>query len=905
MSLKIRIFGTFLALSLAVLGIWLIRNRQQLPRECVDFGPRITLNFNLDWRFFKGDPSGAAKPSFDDRSWSSVSTPHTYNDTDTFDDWSIPGHRGEQNQWSGRTWYRKTFTLPAGCKGKTVVIEFEAVRQVAEVYLNGKLLGTAKSGFTPFAFDLTPYLETDGCPNVLAVMCDNRFMKDPVDPRYLEELVTSTKGGRPLPDQNLLRRAYEVNSGIPEDLEDLRADQIPWNNPHWHPAHGGIYRNVRLHVLDPLHITLPLFSFLQTAGPYAYVSDVNPMEAKVHLEVPIHNGRSLRQAVELNAEIFTADGRTVLTFSDECKLDPGADGVINLVGTLSRPCLWAPAHPYLYRIACTLRLHGVVIDTCEIPFGIRTARWDQATGLALNGEHLKLHGWGQRSTDEWPGLGTAMPDWMHFFTLQLMREAGGNFVRWGHCAGGPASISAGDRLGLICDQPGLDGSYDTFGAAWQLRSDAFRDTIVYFRNNPSILLWEAGNWKICRQHALELRALADRYDPHGGRAFTFRRAVGNLADLIDVDLGTEGTSDLDHIPLVEAEYDREESPRRVWDKSSPPHWGYPEAVGQPYQLTSEEYACNQVSQYVRKLGADSHCGGANWIFSDTTSGGRVGVEVARASGEVDAVRLPKEAYYVCQAMFADGPQLHIIGHWTYLPHTTKTVYVVSNAEQVELFVNDRSLGLGQVSDRYLFEFPNVAFEPGQIRAVARSGGKDVATRVKRTSASPYMLRLTPILGPGGLCADGNDVVLIDVEVLDPAGERYPLSQAKVDFQIEGPGVWRGGYNSGKPHSTNHPSLDLEGGINRVAIRSTREPGKIVIRARAQNLMSAQLIIESHPVTVANGCTENVPDLATKISPPEPTRTESSAVISSASRLRPATDSLSVPLPTPIPPSPEE
>src|SRR5258708_7282420 len=117
-------------------------------------GDRLTLNFNPDWKFIKTDLPEATQPGFDDRAWTTVSTPHTFNDTDTFDDWSLPGHRGELNQWGGRTWYRKTFTAPEFFKGRKVYIEFEAVRQVAEIYLNGKLLGVSKTGFTPFGFDL-------------------------------------------------------------------------------------------------------------------------------------------------------------------------------------------------------------------------------------------------------------------------------------------------------------------------------------------------------------------------------------------------------------------------------------------------------------------------------------------------------------------------------------------------------------------------------------------------------------------------------------------------------------------------------------------------------------------------------------------------------------------------------
>ncbi|HMC62389.1 MAG TPA: hypothetical protein VKJ01_24550, partial [Candidatus Solibacter sp.] len=202
------------------------------------------LNFNPDWKFLKADPAGAAAPAFDDTAWSTVSLPHTYNDIDTFDDWSTPNHVGEMNLWSGRTWYRKTFVLPETLKGKKVFIEFEAVRQIAEVYLNGQLLGVSKTGFIPFGFDLTPRLKFGGAKNVIAVMADNRFTAE-------------------------------------TDMARIVKTDLPWNSPHWHPAHGGIYRNVYLQVADPLHISLPLYSFLQTAGPYVYATEISSNSASV------------------------------------------------------------------------------------------------------------------------------------------------------------------------------------------------------------------------------------------------------------------------------------------------------------------------------------------------------------------------------------------------------------------------------------------------------------------------------------------------------------------------------------------------------------------------------------------------------------------------------------------------
>jgi beta-galactosidase len=824
-------------------------------------GERLTLNFNPDWKFIKADPTGAAQPAFDDRGWTNVSTPHTFNDTDTFDDWSLPGHRGEQNQWSGRTWYRKTFTTPESFKGKKVFIEFEAVRQVAEVYLNGKLLGVSKTGFTPFGFDLTPHLRFDA-PNVLAVMCDNRFVKDTASADIPDSDGKGENGG-----PSLGQISKRVNAAIPDEAEKIQADQIPWNNPHWHPAHGGIFRNVYLHVTDPLHVALPLYSFLQTAGPYVYTTGISEKSATVNLQLPIHNQRANAERVEIVAKVLSPEGKTVATLKPvsttlekPAEISAGQSASYDFSGTLESPKLWEPGYPALYRLACELRVGGKTVDSCDIPFGIRTVRWDAQTGFYINGHHLKLHGWGQKPTDEWPGLGAAQPDWMHFYTLQLIKDAGGNFVRWGHCAAGPASVSATDRLGIITDQPGVDGESDTRGAAWTIRAAAFRDTIIYYRNHPSILVWEGGNQKVTREHAKELHAFVEQFDPHGNRAYTHRRADAATAEVMDIGLGTEGGREIAKLPVVEGEYDREESPRRVWDNFSPPRFGYPEAKGQTYQCTSEQFAVNEVAHYMRKLGTPEHSGGANWIFSDSTSGGRVACEVARASGEVDGVRLPKEAYYVCRAMFRADPQVHIIGHWNYPAGTKKALSVVANGEEAELFLNGKSLGRGRITDRYLFVFNDVTWEAGEIKAVSYVGGKAVASQTKHTVGEPVALRLTPITGPGGWRADGSDVALVDVEAVDAKGERCPTFERRVDFELEGPAVWRGGYNSGKTNSINATHLDLECGVNRVALRSTMVSGVIKLRARCDGLGSGSLTLKSRPFEVQNSFSMTLPGL---------------------------------------------
>ncbi len=426
-----------------------------------------------------------------------------------------------------------------------------------------------------------------------------------------------------------------------------------------------------------------------------------------------------------------------------------------------------------------------------------------------------------------------------------------------------------------------------------------RDSIIYFRNNPSILFWEAGNTVVAPDQMQQMVDLRKQWDPDGGRVIGTRgdsntaanTATTPIAEYYGVmmaqDRGVEtlagptamfrAYSDQrrDRAPIIEAEDLRDEGARRYWDDYSPPYYGFKKGPNDTYQYTSESFALQAVKrywEYWENRISNTDPAHSRWsgycsiYFTDEDADGRQdSSEVARVSGKVDAMRLPKEIYYAYRVMQNEQPDLHILGHWSYpatQPNgdkTVKTIYVIANTKSVELFVNGKSLGVNSKPDNgWAFSFPAVEFAPGSLKAVGTNGGKIVAQEELTTAGPAVALKLTPILGPNGLQADGEDVALIDVEVVDAKGQRCPTDDARVDFTCTGPGIWRGGYNSGKVDSTNNLYLNTEDGINRVAVRSTLTAGTITVAVKRDGLKPAQVQIAAKPVVVTDGIATFMP-----------------------------------------------
>jgi beta-galactosidase len=557
-------------------------------------------------------------------------------------------------------------------------------------------------------------------------------------------------------------------------------------------------------------------------------------------------------------------------------------------------------------------------------------------GVYLNDKFVYLKGFAQRASNEWAGLGGAYPDWLHDTTASQIRACHGNYIRWMHVAPQKVDADAMARYGILQICPAGDKERDATGRQWEQRLEVMRATIVYYRNNPSILFWEAGNTVVTVEQMQQMIALRKQWDPEGGRLISDRdnddvaanSALTPVAEAYEVMIGQDAKTDAltgpddifrgysaarrDRAPLIESEDFREEGARRFWDDDSPPYYKAKKGpndtwrVRSRYLFTSESFALAGIERYWaywqnRISNPDpAHSkwsGYASIYFSDSDADGRQdSSEVCRVSGKVDAVRLPKQIYDAHRVMQNEQPDLHILGHWTYpleqpatpeeplvagrpavgnrpaLPDlpaipaqpahkTVKTVYVIANTEEVELFLNGKSLGVNkQPENGFVFAFPDIAYVPGTLKAVGRNAAKVVAGQELTTAGQPAAIKLTPIVGPEGLQADGQDAALIDFEVVDAKGQRCPTDDDRVDFTISGPGIWRGGYNSGMVDSTNNLYLRTECGVNRVAVRATLTPGTITATATRPGLKPATIQVASKAVNLTEGLSSLVPQL---------------------------------------------
>jgi beta-galactosidase len=782
--------------------------------------PRAVYDFNPGWKLFVGDAPQAESVPFDDSAWKPVTLPHAWNEDDAF-------KKDIGDLATGIAWYRKHFTLPPGAAGNKVFLEFEGVRQGARIFVNGRQVGLHENGVMAFGLDISEAAVAGD--NVVAVRTDNAW----------------------------------------DYREQASGQRFQWSDKNFNANYGGIPKNVRLHVAGRLYQTLPLYSNLGTTGVYIHAGafDIAGHAATIGAESQVRNEHAQARTFSYAVSIRDRDGRLVAAFSGAPQaIAPGATATVSASARVKDLQFWSWGYGYLYDVSTTLSVDGQAVDVVHTRTGFRKTEF--ANGMIkLNDRVMQVHGYAQRTSNEWPGVGMSVPPWLSDYSNGLMLESNANMVRWMHITPWRQDVESLDRIGLPQAMPAGDSEADVKDRRWEQRVEVMRDAIIYNRNSPSILFYETGNRGVSEAHMAEMQALRERYDPHGGRAAGSREMLASKVAEYGGEMLYINKSA--RTPFWAMEYSRDEGARKFWDNLTAPyhqdgdgplHKGQDARV---YNRNQDTHAIEDVKRwydYWRErpgTGTRVSSGGVNIVFSDSNTHHR-GAENYRRSGEVDAMRIAKDGFFAHQVIW-DGwvdierPRIHIIGHWNYAPGTRKAVTVVSSAERVELFLNGKSLGSGVRSEHFLFTFGDVAWQAGELRAVGYAAdGKQVCDSTLATAGPPRALRLTERTAPGGLRADGADLALVEVEVVDAAGRRNPVALDMVDFKLDGPAEWRGGIAQGPDNYILATRLPVEGGVNRVLLRSTTQAGKIVVRASAAGLAAATLELVSQPVQVDGG-----------------------------------------------------
>lgn len=793
---------------------------------------RKKYNFNSEWKLRIGDFPKAKDTKFDDSKWKQVTLPHAFNEDEAF-------KLSIEQLTDTVVWYRKSFQIPELKSNQKVFVEFEGVRQRGDFYLNGHYLGRHENGVMAVGFDLTPHIKEG--ENVIAVRTDNDWM-------YREEGTNS---------------------------------KFQWNDRNFNANYGGIPKNVFLYVTDNVYQTLPLYSNLKTTGVYVYAQDfdIQGRKATIHAESEVRNDSKATRQFSYQVTILDADGKLMKTFQgDKVTLKAGETKTVKASAILHNLHFWSWGYGYLYTVKTALKDdNNQIFDEVSTRTGFRKTRFAEGK-IWLNDRVIQMKGYAQRTSNEWPAVGLSVPAWLSDFSNDLMVKGNANLVRWMHATPWKQDVESCDRVGLIQAMPAGDAEKDREGRQWEQRVELMRDAIIYNRNNPSILFYECGNKAISREHMIEMKAVRDKYDPFGGRAIGSRE----MLDIREAEYGGEMLyiNRNEHHPMWATEYCRDEGLRKYWDEYSYPfhkEGDGPLYKGQPatdYNRNQDELAITMIARwydYWRErpgTGNRVSSGGTKIIFSDTNTHYR-GAENYRRSGVTDAMRIEKDAFYAHQVMWdgwvdTEKDQTYIIGHWNYPDNTVKPVQVVSTGEEVELFLNGNSLGKGKRQYNFLFTFDNVAFKPGKLEAVSyNKAGKEISRYAVNTAGEPASLKLTAIQNPEGFHADGADMTLIQVEVVDKDGQRCPLDNRTIQFTLKGQAEWRGGIAQGKNNHILDTNLPVECGINRALIRSTTAAGKVTLTAQAKGLLSASLTLETVPVKVTGGLSTYLPQATLK------------------------------------------
>ncbi|MGD8237228.1 MAG: beta-galactosidase GalB [Armatimonadota bacterium] len=736
-------------------------------------GPRSVVPFDSDWRFTRSDPEGAAEPSLDDSSWEQVRVPHDWAITGPFDrdnDLQVTTiwEDGEKrpSEHTGRTgglpiagigWYRKRFTPPDASEGKRFFVEFDGVMSHSTVYVNGHEIGSWPYGYSSFCFEITDHVRPDG-ESLLAVRVDN-----------------------------------------------------PPSASRWYPG-AGIYRNVRLTVVHPVHVAHWGTYITYITGP-----DVVGDEATVTVRTELVNQGDGACEVELTTQIVDATERQVGVASSTHALSE-AECVEHTIGVRDVR-RWDVDDPQLHQAISTVAVNGEVVDRYVTPFGVREMRFDANDGFLLNGRHMKLKGVCLHH-DLGP-LGAAVSRRAIERQLEILKEMGCNAIRTSHNPPAPELLELCDSMGFVVIDEAFDewksgkcrNGYHTLFDEWAERD--LTAMIHRDRNHPCVIMWSIGN-EIGEQHteggaevARYLTDICHREDPTRPVTAAFNQsdqAIENgLADVVDVpgwnykcqmyrkyraeqpewiQYGSETESCVSsrgeyYFPVEEEKGVRRETLQVTSYDVADPGWGYPP----DYEFRALEECPSMLGEFVW-TGFD--------YLGEPTPYKEEWPSRSSYFGIIDLCGLPKDRYYLYQSHWSDREVLHVLPHWNWEGREGEVtpVHVYTSYDAAELFLNGQSLGVRKKDPAGLFEryrliWDDVPYEPGELKVVAvDEAGQPAAERVVRTAGSPKRIELAP--DRRELHADGKDLCFITVSITDGDGNVCPLADNVVRFELTGP-----------------------------------------------------------------------------------------------------------------------
>jgi beta-galactosidase len=779
------------------------------------FAQRTIADFDKGWQFHLGDVNGAQQPTFADASWRTLNLPH---------DWSVEGTFNKNNPATpeggalpgGIGWYRKTFTVPATGKDKLYYIDFDGVYQKSTVYINGHKLGFRPNGYISFRYELTPYLHF-GAKNTIAVKVDNS-----VQP-----------------------------------------------NSRWYSG-SGIYRNVWLVTTNKTAI--------DHWGTYVTTPEVSEKSAKVELSIRVKN-REHQPAITVRTTIFDAEGKPVSAFGDIITKDKLADTVIKSDQTLTvkDPTLWSVDRPYLYKVVTDLLVNGKVIDNYTTPLGIRYFKFDADSGFSLNGKHLKILG--VCDHHDLGSLGAAVNTRALERQLQILREMGCNAIRTSHNPPAPELLDLADKMGFIIMDEAFDCwewkkakyDYHLYFKEWHKRD--LQDQILRDRNHPSVIIWSIGN-EIPQQSdtsalriAPELAAIVHSLDTtrpittaNDDPGTNNKIVKSGAIDLIGYNyheysyaqfhdrypgkkfIATETTSGLE----TRGWYEMPSDSIRIWPSYNE-KYGNPEQTVSAYDNTRPPWGSTHEMTWKVMKKYDMLSGLFIWTGFDYLGEPTPYSWPSRSSyfGICDLAGFPKDVYYMYQSEWTNKPVLHIFPHWNWKPGQLIDVWAYyNNADEVELFLNGKSLGVKKKQGDDLHIMWRVPFEAGTLKAVSRKDGKEVLTSEVHTAGTPAKIEL--VADRSLIKADGKDLSFVTVRILDKDGNVVPDADNLVKFKLNG-NAFIAGVDNGDP--VNHDPFKADWrkafhGLALAIVQAKETPGDITFTATADGLQSASVVIKA-------------------------------------------------------------